>query len=157
MQELPATIGKHPIGYFFIAGVGAALITLLFAGAYSMGRTGDPDPGLFWVVVAFAVVILLITVVQLYVYSLSYYELTEEGLHVVNWHTLFNKTDVTTSWVRIQDVTVTTTSVWSLMFAYGTLAAQTAGTNQMLLMTMVPEPEYWSGLMQSMADDAVQT
>lgn len=154
MQQQPSIITKHPVGYLFIGGVGFALISLIAAGIWSMWRSGVLTEPTYWFAGFFAIVILLITIIQLWVYSLSYIEFTEQGIHVVNWRTIFVKQDVTTEWARVQDVTVGTTSVWSLMFNYGSLTVQTAGTAQDLTMTMVPDAEYWQAIFQAYADDA---
>lgn len=156
MQQIPATIAKHFIGYVAILGTGVGLAALLWAAAVSLHRSGQLAPELGAVLYFASAVVLLITIVQIWVYSLSYYEINEQGLRVVNWHTLFWKTDTTTEWARIQDATVSTGSVFSLLFAYGTLTVQTAGTAQTLKMTMTPDPEYWQAIVQAMADETTE-
>jgi len=148
MQQLPATISKHWFGYVIIVGAGLLIAGLLGVASYSFYVNGLALE-LFAFTFFFAVVVLLLTIVQIWVYSLSYVELAEEGLHVVNWRTLFVKTDVTTEWERVQDVSVATGSAWALLFNYGTLVIQTAGTAQELRMTMIPDAEYWQALIQA--------
>ena len=150
MQQLPATISKHWFGYVIIVGAGLLIAGLLGVASYSFYVNGLALE-LFAFTFFFAVVALLLTIVQIWVYSLSYVELTEAGIHVVNWRTLFVKTDVTTEWERVQDVSVATGSTWALLFNYGTLVIQTAGTSQELRMTMIPDAEYWQALIQANA------
>lgn len=97
MQQLPVVIKKSFIGYVFITLVGLAFIALIAAGVYSMWRTGDLSEPAYWIAGFFAIVIRLITLLQLYVYNLSFIELTDTGLHVVNWRTIFVKQDARSS------------------------------------------------------------
>lgn len=155
MNPLPTVIKKHPIGIALILLVGLGTTALIWATLYSLHRTGDLDSTTTWMMLFASIVVLLITVIQLWVYSLSYIELTDDGIHIVNWRTLFVKTDVMTEWSKIQDVTVSTGSIWPVIFNFGTLTIQTAGTAQELNMTMVGNAEYWQAIIQAEAQAAV--
>ena len=149
MQSLPVTIKKHPIGYVFIALVGLGATAIVWALMFSLWRSGDLDEITYWMLGFASILSLIITMVQLYVYSLSYILLTDDGLKVKNWRTLFVSQDAEAGWKRVQDVSWTTGSIWSLLFNYGALEVQTAGTKQRLVMTMVPNAEYWQAVMTS--------
>lgn len=146
MQPLPAIIKKHWIGYVAILGAGLGVTALLWGLIYSLRQSGQVDDTGALMLLFASVIVLLITIVQIWVYSISYIEITEETLHVVNWRTLFVKQDVITQWSRVQDAGVATGSLWALLFDYGHLTVQTAGTAQELNMTMIPSAEYWQAI-----------
>lgn len=149
MQQLPVVIKKHFIGYVAILGVGLGVVALIWGFLYSLQRSGQLDDTTAVMMLFASIIVLLITIVQIWVYSISYIELTEDTIHVVNWRTLFVKQDVITQWNRVQDAGVETGSIFALMFDYGHLTIQTAGTAQELNMTMIPSAEYWQALMQA--------
>lgn len=154
-MELPITIRKHWLGYvaLFLAGVSSVLATVW--GFYALAQNPEFDQVLMFSMLIFIVfVIVAITAVALYVYSLSYITLTLEGLQAVNWLSLFAKQNVVAEWSRVQDVAVVTGGVFALVFVYGTLNIQTAGTTQKLRMTMVPKAEYWQSIIQQLSSQA---
>lgn len=153
-MELPSTIKKPWFGYLVISLVGFGLMALIYAGIWSLWRTGDLSEPTYYMLGIVSILVLLITMVELYIYSLSYIGLTEDGLKAENWSSLFFQVDVDTEWVRVQDVTVETGSIFALMFGFGTLTIQTAGTAQNLRMTMVPSVEAWRDVISSFADQA---
>lgn len=153
-MELPVTIKKSFIGYVWISLLGLTVIAVIWAGILSLWRSGDLDEGTYYMLGIVSILVLLITLIQLYVYSLSYISLTSDRLKAENWTTLFTQVDVDAEWVRVQDVTVETGSIFALMFGYGTLTIQTAGTAQQLKMTYVPNVEYWQSVIEALADQS---
>lgn len=151
-MEAPTIIKKHWIGYVAILGAGVGVASCLWLLIADFSETGEVDITGAWALYFASVVILAITIVQLWVYALSYIELTSEYIHVVNWRTLFVKQDVTAEWVRVQDASIATGSIFALLFHYAKLTVQTAGTEQDLSMTMTPRPEYWRDEIQTRAN-----
>lgn len=151
-MELPIVIKKHWTGYVLIVGVGIAVLALIWSGIISMWRSGDLTQDTYWMLGIASILVLLVTMVTAYIYSLSYIELSTEGIKVQNWLTLFVSGDARTSWGKVQDVYRTTDTIFSLLFNYGTLTIQTAGTGQHLTLTMVPDAEYWQSVILAYAE-----
>ena len=154
-MQLPVTIYKHWIGYVAIFLTGLLVMALVYWGLLQSIQSPWADPMIMF---TFAVVIMgLVTVVvieRILVYSFASLTLTEDGITAINYSTLFAKKDSTTEWFRVQDVSVVTGSIFNLVFKFGTLNIQTAGTTQAIRMTMVPNVEYWQAIVSQLADQA---
>lgn len=154
-QSLPVTIYKHWIGYVAIALLGVAVIGLVLGAFWAGAAVPGVDTSLLFALAVFAVALVAAaTIITLYVYSLSYIELTQDGLVAVNWKSLFVKQDVQAEWVRVQDVSVVASGIFAQLLGYATLNIQTAGTTQATRMTMVPSADYWQQVIAYYADQA---
>lgn len=151
---LPITIKKSVIGLLGILLVGTFLIGVLLVGGAIVHNQGNHTLSL--VLFAVAAITVLLTLVQAYVYQLSQVELTEAGIKVVAWQTLFFSNVAITEWNQVQDVDVKKTSIFGQLFDYGTLLVQTAGTDRNLTLTYIPAVEQWRDYMATLADNAVQ-
>ena len=154
MQHLPTIITKHWIGYAAILGVGFGVTAMIWAMIYALAGTPSLSATAGVALLFASAVVLLISIVQVWVYSLSYVEITEEAIRVVNYRTLFWKSNSVTEWVRVQDVTVQSANIFATSFNYGTLVVQTAGTEQGLILPMIPDPTYWQAVVAQLADQA---
>jgi uncharacterized membrane protein YdbT with pleckstrin-like domain len=150
-MDLPQTIKKSWVGYVWIIFVGVAVVSIIWSGIFYLGRTGLLDDGTFWMLAIVSLLAALITFVYLYVYDLSYIELDADGIKAENWSSLLSQVDVNAEWFRVQDVGVEQHGL-GVILNYGTLTIQTAGTQQRVLMTMVPQPEMWQGIISEIAD-----
>lgn len=154
MNTAPIIIHKHPVGLFLIALAGIGAISLLLGITSSLFTQGQLTVQLYLLVVVAFVAIVLSTVVSLYVYNLSTITLTTESVDVSNWRSLFQDSAGTTEWRNIQDVTAKKNGILSFIFDYGTLTIQTAGTEDNLVLPMVPRIEYWRSYVEKLANDA---
>lgn len=151
MPNLPIVIHKAFIGYVYIAAVGALLIAALIVGMIALATQHSLDQELYFILGAFAVLVLLATLIQFYVYSLTTITLDEQGITVVNWYSLLFSQDSQTAWTKVQDASSTQNGVLQEAFDYGTLLIQTAGTDKNFSITYVPRPDYWVNFIQEKA------
>ncbi|TFC63732.1 hypothetical protein E3O62_02585 [Cryobacterium sp. TMT2-15-1] len=153
-MELPVTIWKSWVGYFWILLVGLTVAAIPWAGIFTLGYSGDLDETSFWMLVITSILVLVVMVERLYVYNLSYITLTKDGIKAENWSSLFHQVDAETEWLRVQDVAIHTNNLFSLLFSFGTVTIQTAGTGQEMRMTMVPNVEALRDVISQLADQA---
>lgn len=95
------------------------------------------------------IVILLVTVVSVAVYSAPKIVLTDQGIEVQNWASLFASTNSTCDWSEIEVITVKKPGPLAGMFGYGTILVQTAGVQTDLTLTYVPRVDYWAEFIDS--------
>lgn len=156
MQPLPVTIRKHWFGYVVIALAGLLLISALWVGLFSLWQAGQLSQELYWAIGGFSIIILLITLIQMYVYSLSYLELNDDGIVVKNWITLFVSTDEEFEWVRVSRASVLKGEIFAQLLNYGTLSIETDGGHVLVTIKMIPRIEYWQNVISERADLATQ-
>src|SRR6185312_85090 len=101
-QPMPIIIHKAFIGLVLINIVGVALLGVLVYAALTAGLMAEQPLGILYGIAAFLVA--LGTLVEGYVYRLSYVEITDTALVVVNYSTLFVATSASTEYTDIQDV-----------------------------------------------------
>jgi hypothetical protein len=155
MQTLPVTIKKSWFGYVIIAITGLAVIGLLWVGFYSYLIDAPAAPQLVFGLGAIAIVLtVLITIVQLYVYSLSFITLTTEGVTVKNWLTLFVSTDEVFEWVKLTKVEAAKGGIFGQVIGYGTLSLGTSDGSQLVNMKVIPNVEYWQIFIESKAAES---
>lgn len=155
MQSLPVTIHRTWFGLFLIFLVGAGLITVLWAVLMEMLEARMLEPVVVFAIGVFAIVlVLLATLVQAYVYSLSRVIITDDGITVQNWLTLFASTDETFEWLRVSRATVRKSSIFAQLLGYGTLSIETNGGVNQVIAKWIPDVEKWQDLIQARADEA---
>jgi hypothetical protein len=155
MQTLPVTIKKTWFGYVVIAITGVAVIGLLWVGFYSYLIGRPPAPQLVFGLGATAIILtLLITIVQLYVYSLSFITLTTDGVTVENWITLFNNDKESFEWVKLTKIDVAKSGIFGQVIGYGTLSLGTSDGSQLVNMKFIPNVEYWQTFIESKAAES---
>jgi hypothetical protein len=141
-HDHPIIIKKAGIGLVAILLSGLILFAVLLFAMYQ-SLTANGTHGLTLVVAFAAVVVLLATAVQAYVYSLSQVVLTDAGMKVASWNSLFSESEADTLYQHIEDVDVKRSGVFAMVFGYGTLYVQTAGTERNLKLPMIANAEYW--------------
>lgn len=155
MQQLPVTIHKTLWGSVGIFLLGVACLGVLFAALLDLQRDPWADPAVMF---ATAVLVVALSVafitIWLWVYSLSHLTISDQGVTVVRWSSLFHRQTVATEWSDIQDVSAVTSGFFAQMLGFGTLNIQTAGSRQTIRMVMIPQVEYWAGLINGLADEA---
>jgi hypothetical protein len=155
MQQLPVRIYKHWIGYVAIALAGLSVIGFFWAGLGSLLE----QPGINqMLVLGIAAVALLataaITIVLIYVYGLSYLELTDEGVTAKNWSTPFTSRTEQSEWLRVTRASALIGGIFGRVFNYGTVSVETNGGSNQIVFTYLPRPEYWQQVIQEKADQA---
>jgi uncharacterized membrane protein YdbT with pleckstrin-like domain len=152
-QPLPVTIPKHWAGYLAIFLVGAGVMGLLMLGLYESFYSPWADPMVMFLIAALVIfLVAAVTIVQLYVYSLSTLTLTQDGIVAVNYLTLFVKKDAQLEWVRVQQCSVVAGNIFAGLLGFASLNIQTAGGYQDARMTIVPNADYWQSVIQYYAD-----
>jgi hypothetical protein len=152
---IPATIYKHWFGYVVIALAGLAGIGLAWSGFFSLMAGGQVDPQLVVGLGTFIIgMVALVTIVQLYVYGLSYIELGTDGVTVKNWITLFVSKDESFEWVRVSRAEVLKGEIFAQLLNYGTLSIETDGGHVLVKITMIPNVEQWQDAINAKADEA---
>lgn len=142
MQQLPITINRSLLGLFtrFIAGGGIAVLVFVFA--YYLGKQQGVEPVAPLLTVLIAVVVSFVTVMSILIYSAGKIVLTDEGVQVHTWMTLFATADARCDWEQIEDITVQEAGILALVFGYGTLTIKTA-SGRSLELSNVPRADYW--------------
>jgi len=154
-QPLPVSIYKHWAGALGLFLIGTASLLLVFwalAMSYEF-MWGDPWL-MFLISVLIVFVIAAITGISIYVYYLSYFKLSDAGITVVKWSTLFHSQTTTTEWSDIQDVSAVKSGIFAQLLPFGTVNVQTSGTLQNLRMTFTPDADYWREVVAYYADQA---
>ena len=153
MVPLPVRIYRHWIGYVAILLAGALTIGLLWVGFLSFATTPGIDH-VFAFQLAFVTitVVLAITVIQLYVYSLSYIDLSEEGIRIKNWVTLFVSKDELFEWTKVSRATAALGGFFGQILDYGVISIETSGGSIQASMKTIPRVEYWQNQIQLKAD-----
>lgn len=146
MQQYPITIRKHWAGYTGAILLGAAAAGALWGLIFYLRSLGLLDETILAVLTAGSAVSLIVAVLRYYVLWLSYMQITEDGLLVVNYSTLLLRQETETKWSRVQDVQAQSAGLPATVLGYGTLVVQTAGTEQTLKMTLVPEAQHYADL-----------
>ena len=155
MVPLPARIYKHWIGYVVIALAAVSLIALLWVGLGSWMGAPGVDQGLVFQIAMIAILtVLVVAIVQIYVYSLSYIELTTDGIVIKNWITLFTSRDESFEWVRVSRSVATRGGIFGRVLNYGTIGIETNGGSIQATITLIPTPEYWQDQINLKADEA---
>ena len=152
MEQLPVEIHKHWFGYVVIAFTGAALIALAWIGLLDLISGGiiDPTVGVGFGSLA-VILIAAVTIIQLYVYGLSYLKISEQGLEVKNWVTLFIRNNPSVEWVDISRVSETR-AVFGQWFDFGTIEVRTTDGDMPIRFTMTPDADRWRRLIDARAD-----
>lgn len=135
------TVYKHMVGIIAILLAGL-LVDALFIGAiFFLGSQHMLTAPLFYIMAFVAVVIILVAVVQAYVYSLAKIELDDDGIAVTNYLGLFDKQDGRADWPGVVEANYIKGGIFAMIFGYGTVIIQTAGERSNMQMTFVPRPD----------------
>lgn len=153
MHDHPIIIKKAAIGLVGIILGGLGLFAVLLGGMY-LELQQHGLHGMTLIVAIVAVFELLFTAVQAYVYSLSQYVLTDTGIKVADWSSLFSESEADTLYQHIEDVDVKRGGFLGMVFSYGTLYVQTAGTERNLKLPMISNAEYWKDVLDQKAAQA---
>ncbi len=145
-------IRKSIVGFLVILFLGALLTLALALGALLTQRTGQTQ--LAYLMYVVAAVTILATFIQAYVYSISRITLTAKQMDVVNWNSLVSQNDAVCEWEQVQDVDFKKGGILGIVFDFGTLLVQTAGTERNLRITNVPNVEHWRDFIAGLADAA---
>lgn len=155
MVPLPVTIHKHWIGYVAIALVAICLIGFLWVGLLSWIMQPGVDQGLiFQIAVIGMLSIAVAAAVLMYVYGLSYLQLTTQNVLIKNYVTPFASRDEQFEWAKVSRSTATKAGFFGTLFNYGTISAETEGGSIQAVITLMPNPEYWQAQIQQFADQA---
>jgi 4-amino-4-deoxy-L-arabinose transferase-like glycosyltransferase len=146
------TITKSAVGQLLIVLAGILLTGLLAAAAWWLRRDGQTLLG--ECMFAAAVVAALGMAMQNYVYALSRIVLTDKQLTVTNWTSVIASDVAVCDWSQVQDVAVQKGGILPLLFDYGSLLIQTAGTERNLRINYIPKVEYWRDVIEQRADAA---
>ena len=139
MEQLPIQIHKHWFGYVVIAFTGAALIALAWIGLLDLISGGiiDPTVGVGFGSLA-VILIAAVTIIQLYVYGLSYLLITDDGVEVKNWLTIFVYKNPFSEWPKISRASESR-SVFGQWFDFGTIEVRTTDGDMPIRFTMTPD------------------
>lgn len=153
-MQAPTVIRKHWFGLVVI--VLAALIVelALVLAMVTMYDQGSLTPNLYAFLGTIMIVVLLIDLVTAYVYRLSSIVLTDAGITIANWQTLFFSNTAVCEWNQVEDVQAKQGGVFAQILGFGTLLIQTAGTQTNITMTMVPRVQYWRSYIEKKAAEA---
>ncbi len=149
----PVVIHKHWIGIVGIYLAGLFLDALIMIGVYYTLSTGNH--ALAVVLLAVLILTALATFVQSYVYNESTVTIDDVHLTVSNWGTLFSSNDAETAWKQIEDIDIQKGSIFALLFNYGTILIQTAGTERNLRLPNIPDPQHWRDVMAAKAGSSI--
>ena len=139
---LPVTIHRSFLGLVWIVLRGIAIIAILYIANRYLLRSGDTS--IASELIAFITVIIIIVVlIQAITYDLATLVITDTGITITNWNSLFFSKSSETKYQEIEDATVTQGGVFSGLFGFGTLLVQTAGTQTNLSLTYVPNADSW--------------
>ena len=137
------TIRKHWFGLFIIllCGLGfTALLTGLSLFLIGAEAAGQAPPFSSWVIGLLAVIVLLATAVSVIVYTASNIAYNDETVKFVNQISLFGNDVSQFEFRELQDVKVNR-GLGGLLFGYGTLLVQTAGTQTHFKFTYTPKAQ----------------
>jgi hypothetical protein len=151
-EQLVHEIRKHPFGLFVIYAIGILIAFAIFSvliilpgflSAESLGA--DINYNLIRQVLAIfggivAILILIITAINGYLYSSEVVIITTDKIAQVLRPSLFNDKISQLSIGDVQDVTVTKKGVLAAIFNYGTLVIETAGEQQNYDFRFTPDP-----------------
>ncbi|WIE74504.1 hypothetical protein [Curtobacterium sp. MCSS17_007] len=155
MEQLPVRIYKHWIGYVIIALAGLCVIGIFWSGLGTMLEQTGINQMLVLGIAALAILsTAAISIVLIYVYGLSYVELTENGITVKNWVTPFTSRDEQSEWVRVTRSNALIGGIFGRVLNYGTLSVETNGGSNQVRFTYLPRPEHWQYVIQLEADNA---
>jgi hypothetical protein len=146
---LPITIRKSFVGFVAIYLAGGSLSVALALAAIYL-QAAQPDLALIMIVVS--MVAGIGTLVQSYVYNISRIVLTATELDVINWNSLVSQGNAICEWSQVQDIDFKKGGIFSLIFDYGTLLIQTAGTDRNLRINYVPRVEHWRDYIAGLAN-----
>lgn len=129
-----------------VVGIGVMLFLLWAASSLALGYAYIPV-GLQMT----AVLIGLITIIQVWTYYLSYVRLDASGITYRRYSTLFTYNETEVDWNTVQSISVVKPGIQGTLFDFGTLTIQTADARPQMVLTYVPQPAYWQQYIDSNA------
>lgn len=148
MGNLPLTINRSIIGYVIRILYGIGAIVLLFAGlAYTVYIMGSVPGAWLPAILLYLILVGFGTLVSLYLYSLSFIDVTETGVRVQHWTSLFSDTEANLAWTDITHVSSDQRGILAELFGYGTLIIATADGLPDSRLTWVARADYWANLL----------
>ena len=149
-----ATIHRSAWLYIQTTLIGVGAFAFIWFATYYAYQIHAINVAGFLILASVSIIVLLITVLQLRVYSLGEIVITPTDITANNWRTLFADQSETADFNKIQDVTFKKGGILTQLLDYGTLQVQTAGTEVNLTLSYVPKVEYWAKVIQQQADSA---
>lgn len=137
MYTLPITIRRSYWGLFLIFLAGAAIEVFLIYVGYQLNTQPRPEPIAAQLAMFMAVVVALVTLVSIWVYWGAKLVMTEQGIQVLRYTTLFWSTQSTVSWADIEEVSIDSPGILKGLTGVGSLLVQSAGAQPNLSMTWV--------------------
>ncbi|RAN77997.1 hypothetical protein B5P43_18370 [Bacillus sp. SRB_336] len=151
MQAQPTIIRKHWFGLLVVLVAGLVVELAFVLAMTAMFDQGTLTPNNYAFLGTVMIIVLLIDLVVAYVYHLSNITLTDAGITVTNWSTLFFSITAVCEWNQVEDVMAKQGGVFAQLLLFGTVLVQTAGTERNLRMTMVPRVQYWRSTIEAKA------
>ncbi|BAS17602.1 hypothetical protein AHiyo8_59050 [Arthrobacter sp. Hiyo8] len=151
MQGQSTIIRKHWFGLAVILAAGLAVELALVLAVAVTFHQGQLTPNVYAFLGVIMVVVLLADLVTTYVYRLSSIVLTDAGITITNWQTLFFSNTAECEWNQVEDVNAKQGGVFAQLLGFGTLLIQTAGTQNNITMMMVPRAQYWRATIEAKA------
>lgn len=152
MQQitLPVTIHRSLVGVYVILLCGIVAEVIIFGGAYELAirRT---DVNVLYLLCLVGIIAMLATLIAVYVYDAAKIVLTDDGIAVTNYKTLFWSVQAVCAWTEVQDVTVNEAGILQSLSGTGVLAIETAGTKPNLALNWIPNAAYWQSFIENKA------
>lgn len=142
---LPMTIRRSYLGLFLIFFAGAVVLVFLIYVGYKLNTQQHADPIAAQLAMFMAVVVMLVTLVSMYVYWGAKLVMTDSGLQVLRYTTLFWSTQSTVSWADIQEVSITEAGLLKSLTGVGGILVQPASAIPTLSLS-------WVGNVDSLRD-----
>lgn len=153
---LPVTIHRSPLGLVRIVLPALLAVMLLTGAAYYSKSLPDVAPITAQLAAFIILVIILVTLIRIAVYDLASMTLTEDGVKINDWTTLFWDRKAVTEWANIQDVTVSDIGPLQVLTSAGNLLIQTSSAIPNLEITYIGEAEVWASYIEDKAKNAPQ-
>ncbi len=162
-EETLCEIHRHPFGLLVLyAGAGFFLIAIsvfAFILAPNIFGSGNQLP---LVIIGFlffflTVLCLIFVFVSTIVYVNNNWVVTTDSVTQIQQLSLFRKDSAQLSMGNLEDVSAEKVGVFSHIFNYGTLRAETAGERSKFVFPYCPRPHYYAQLILAAREDFVQT
>lgn len=151
-QTLPVTIRRSFIGYVYRFLSGLLAIAGLIGALYVATVAGGPLPqSTLSVVILYLIGVAGITLLSVYLYSLSYMRLTESGVTVQVWTSLFSDTRGEIAWDKVVSATSKQGGVIGELFGFGTVTVFQSSAAQPITLTFVQDADHWVEIINQQA------
>lgn len=151
---LPTTIRRSYTGLFLIFLVGAVVEGFLIYLGGKIAAQPNTAPIVPQLAMFMAVVVGLIVIVSMWVYWGAKLVLTDKGLQVLRFHTLFWSTQSTVSWADVEEVTISSPGILKGLTGIGGILVQSAGSVPNLSITWIGNVDSLRDFIAAQADAA---